>query len=120
MRSRYILHCVVQLFCSVFEPRYAVPGYANAGTFIVWTLRALAEPMVVPVRLAIASGCMCARRVLAEPKLVCFRRKLKTRCDPGINFAVWYSCAAMCVGLDVQSRVVQLPAQWSCWLCVYC
>ena len=35
------------------------------------------------------------------------------------TFAVWYGFAALCVGLDMQSRVVLLPGLWSCWLCVY-
>ena len=72
-------------------------------------LRVLAEPTVVPVPRAIASGYICSRCVLAEPKIVCVRRKSNPRCDPGIYFAVWYGCAALFVGLDVQSRVVLLP-----------
>ena len=35
------------------------------------------------------------------------------------TFAVCYRCVVLCVGLDVQSRVVFLPGLWSCWLCVY-
>ena len=30
-----------------------------------------------------------------------------------------YGCAALCVGLDVKSRVVLLPGLYLCWLCVY-
>ena len=41
------------------------------------------------------------------------------RTDLGILFAMCYGSAALCVGLDVQSRVVLLPGSWSCWLCVY-
>ena len=32
---------------------------------------------------------------------------------------MWYDWAALCVGLDVQSRVVLLPGLRSCWLCVH-
>ena len=83
MRSRYILFCVVRLCCPVRGPRRAVPGCAPAGT-------------------------MCARRVLAEPRVVGFRRKPNTGCDPGIYFSVWYGCAALYVGLYVKSRIVML------------
>ena len=32
---------------------------------------------------------------------------------------MWYGFAALCVGLDVESRVVLLPDVWSCGLAVY-
>ena len=71
--------------------------------------RVLPEPMVIPDQHAIASRFSCARRVQAEPRVMCVRRKSNPRCDPGIYFSVWYGCATLCVGLDVQSRVVLLP-----------
>ena len=52
------------------------------------SLCALAAPMVVPVRRAITSGYLFARRRLTEPRVVCVRRKI-------------YGYAALCVGLDV-------------------
>ena len=52
-----------------------LPGCAIAWTIVVLDLHILAEPMVVHARRAIASNCTSARRVLAEPKVVCARRK---------------------------------------------
>ena len=57
--------------------------------------------------------------LLVRPRVVCDRHEFNSTCDPGIYFAVWYGCAALCVGLDVQSRVMLLPGLWSCWLGVY-
>ena len=34
-------------------------------------------------------------------------------------FAMWYGWAALCMGLDVPSRIVLLPGLCLCWLCVY-
>ena len=48
-----------------------VSNCAPARTMVVLALRVLAEPTVVPVRRAIPSGYICARRVLAELKVVC-------------------------------------------------
>ena len=75
--------------------------------------RVLAESTVVPVRRAIASGYICAQRVLAEPKVVCDVIRLRDVISV-YTFAVCYGCVALCVGLDVQSRVVPLPGLWSC------
>ena len=76
---------------------------------VVLALRVLVEPMVVPGRRAIASCCVYARRVLTQPRVVSIRCKSILRCDPGIYFAVWYSCVDLYVSLYVQSRVVLLP-----------
>ena len=89
--------------------RCVVPGCAPAGTTVTLVLRELAEPMVLPDRRAIASCYICAQRVLAEPKVVCVRRKSNPRWDLGILFAMWYGWAALYVDLDIQSRVVLLP-----------
>ena len=90
-------------------PGCAVAGCAPAGTMEVLALRVLAEPMVVPDQRTVASGFMFARRVLAESRVVCVRRKSNPRCDPGKYFSVWYGRAVPWVDLDVQSRVVSLP-----------
>ena len=86
MRSRYRRCCVVGLCCPVCGPGCTVPGDSHAGTMISLALRALAEPMVVPSRRAIASRFMCARCVLADIRVVCARRKSNPRCDPCICF----------------------------------
>ena len=109
----------LRLCCPVCGPGCEVPGCAPAGTIFVLALRVLAEHVVVPARRAIASDYTCSRRVLAEPKIVCVRRKSNPRCNLGMNFAVCYGCEALCVGLSVQSRVALLLGLWSCWLCVY-
>ena len=56
-------------------PRCAVPGCAPAGIMVVLALRVSAEPLGLPGRRVIASGCTRTRRVLSEPKVVCARRK---------------------------------------------
>ena len=43
---------------------------------VVLALRVSTEPLVVPGRRVIASGCMRARRVLTEPKVVCARTQV--------------------------------------------
>ena len=60
-------------------PGCAVQGCAPAGTMVVLALRVIAEPTVVFVRRALASGYIFAQRVLAEPKVVCVRRKSNPR-----------------------------------------
>ena len=62
---------------------------ALPGTIAVRALYKLTWPIVVPTRREIASGCICARRVVAEPRVVCVRHKSNPRCDPGIDVVVW-------------------------------
>ena len=62
---------MLSLRCPVRGPGCALPGSVLAGTMVVLGLCVLAE---LPVRLAIASGCMCARRLLSEQRVVCVRR----------------------------------------------
>ena len=89
-------------------------------------VRCKLNPLYCPVRgpLCIVSdfvptGIMYAQRVLAEPRGVCVRRNSNPRWDIGTIFAMWYDWAALCVGLDVPSRIVLLSGLCSCWLCVY-
>ena len=63
--------CVVRLGCPVRGPGCAVPGHVLARSMVVQAPCVLAEPTLIPVRRAIASGCMCARRVLSEDRVVC-------------------------------------------------
>ena len=63
--------CVLWLGCHVRGPGCAILGCAPTGSMVVLAMRVFAEPMLVPVRRAIASGCTCARRVLAEHRVVC-------------------------------------------------
>ena len=100
MESRYKLRYVVRLCFPVRGPLCAVPGRALAGTMVVLALHVSAEPLVVLGRRAIASDCKRARRVLTESQVVCARRKLNSRCDLSMCFAVLYGCAALCVGLS--------------------
>lgn len=72
---------------------HTAPGFAIARTMVVLALYVLAEPMIVPARCAIASGCTCARRVLAEPMVICAPRMSNPRCDP-------LPCAWACHDMD--------------------
>jgi len=62
---------VLSLCCLVRGPGCAVPGSVLAGIMVVLALCVPAEPTVIPVKRSIASGCMCARCVLAEIMVVC-------------------------------------------------
>ena len=74
MRYLYILCCVVRLCWPVRGPGFTVRGCDPAGIMVVLALCVPAEPMVIPGRRAITSGCTRARRVMAEPRVVCPRR----------------------------------------------
>ena len=83
---------MVRLCCPVRGPICAIPSCAPAGT-------------------------MCARRVLSEPRVVYVRRKSNLTWDLGIHFTRWYGCAALYVGIYVQSRIVLLPGLWALDVC---
>ena len=86
----------------------AILGGAPAGTTVALVVRVLAEPTVVPVRHAIASGYIFAQRVLAEPKIVCVRRKSNPTCGLGIYFRCVLSlcCPVRGSGCVVPGRVL--------------
>ena len=58
---------------------------------IMASFRVLIEPIVGPVRHAIASGYMYARRVLAVLRVVGVPRKSNPRCEIGIDGLIEFS-----------------------------
>ena len=87
MRSRYLLFCVVRLCRTVRGPRRAVQGCAPAGT-------------------------MCARHVLAEPRVVCVDVN-RTR-----NGVLVYTLLCSTAVLPCTWAYMYNPRMCACWDCV--
>ena len=65
-----------------------VSGCAPAGTTVALVVCVLANPAVLPVQRSIASGYIFARRVLAEPRVVCVRLKPNPLCCPAVRGSI--------------------------------